>query len=36
VAATYLEEYVWVLLIIGLAVLAIVFLWKHFVGSQDE
>jgi hypothetical protein len=36
VAATYLEEYVWILLIIGLAVLAIVFLWKHFVGSQDE
>jgi len=36
VAATYLEEYVWVLLIIGLAVLAIVFLWEHFVDSQDE
>ena len=35
VAATYLEEYVWILLIIGLAVLVIVFLWKHFVGSQD-
>ena len=36
VAATYLEEYVWILLIIGLAVLAIVFLWKHFVGSQSD
>jgi hypothetical protein len=36
VAATYLEEYVWLLLIIGLAVLVIVFLLKHFAGSQDE
>ena len=35
VAATYLEEYVWVLVIIGFAVLIIVFLWKHFVGSED-
>jgi hypothetical protein len=35
VAATYLEEYVWILLIIGLVVLAIVFLLKHFAGSQD-
>ena len=35
-AATYLEEYVWIFLIIGLAVLAIVFLWKHFAGSQDK
>ena len=35
VAATYLEEYVWVLLIIGLAILVVVFLLKHFVGSQD-
>jgi hypothetical protein len=34
-AATYLEEYVWILLIIGLAVLVLVFLWNHFVGSQD-
>jgi hypothetical protein len=34
VAATYLEEYVWVLLIIGLAILVVVFLLKHFVGSQ--
>jgi len=34
VAATYLEEYVWILLIIGLAVSAIVFLWKQFAGSQ--
>jgi len=36
VAATYLEEYVWVLLIIGLAVLAIVFYSNHFAGSLDE
>jgi hypothetical protein len=36
VAATYLEEYVWLLLIIGLAVLAIVFLLNHFAGSLDE
>jgi len=35
VAATYLEEYVWLLLIIGLAVLAIVFMIKHFVDSQN-
>jgi len=35
VAATYLEEYVWVLLIIGLAILVVVFVLKHFVGSQD-
>ena len=35
VAATYLEEYVWVLLIIGLVVLAIALLWKHLVGSED-
>ena len=35
VAATYLEEYVWILLIIGLVVLAIALLWKHFVGSED-
>jgi len=35
VAATYLEEYVWILLIIGLAVLALVFLLKHFSSSQD-
>ncbi|MGB9438507.1 MAG: hypothetical protein WCB15_11230 [Desulfobacterales bacterium] len=35
VAATYIEEYVWVLVIIGLAVLIIVSLWKHFVGSED-
>jgi len=35
VAATYLETYVWVLVIIGLVVLAIVFLWKHLVGSED-
>ena len=34
VAATYLEEYVWVLLIIGLAILVVVFVLKHFVGSQ--
>ena len=35
VAATYLEEYVWILVIIGLVVLAIALLWKHFVGSED-
>jgi hypothetical protein len=35
VAATYLEEYVWILLLIGLAVLVLVFLWKHVAGSQD-
>jgi hypothetical protein len=35
VAATYLEEYVWVLLIIGLAVLAIVILLKYVVDSQN-
>ncbi len=32
VAATYLEEYVWVFLIIGLAVLAIVFILKQYAG----
>jgi hypothetical protein len=36
VAATYLEEYVWVLVIIGLVVLAIALLWKHLVGSEDR
>ena len=35
VAATYLEEYVWILLLIGLAVLVLVFLLKHVAGSQD-
>jgi hypothetical protein len=35
VAATYLEEYVWVLVIIGIVVLAIVTLWKYFVGSEE-
>jgi hypothetical protein len=33
VAATYLEEYVWILLIIGLLVLAIVFILKRYAGG---
>ena len=35
VAATYLETYVWVLVIIGLVVLAIALLWNYLVGSED-
>ena len=34
VAATYLEEYVWILFIIGLLALAAVFLFKRFVGGR--
>jgi hypothetical protein len=34
VAATYLEEYVWILVIIAAVILAIVFLLKRFVGTR--
>ena len=34
VAATYLEEYVWMLVIIAMVILAIVFLLKRFVGPR--
>jgi hypothetical protein len=34
VAATYLEEYGWILLIIGLSVLAFVFLLKRYAGGR--
>ena len=33
VAATYLEEYVWILLILGLSVLAMVFILKRYAGG---
>ena len=36
VAATYLEEYVWMLVIIAMVILAIVFLLKRFVGPRPE
>jgi flagellar biogenesis protein FliO len=36
VAATYLEEYVWMLVIIALVILAVVFLLKRFVGPRPE
>jgi uncharacterized membrane protein YesL len=35
VAATYLEEYVWILLIAGLAVLIVLFLLKYLAGPQE-
>jgi hypothetical protein len=35
VAATYLEEYVWMLVIIALVILAVVFLLKRYAGRQD-
>ncbi len=34
VAATYLEEYVWILVIIAAVILAIVFLLKRFTGTR--
>ena len=34
VAATYLEEYVWILVIIAAVILAVVFLLKRFVGTR--
>jgi hypothetical protein len=33
VAATYLEEYVWMLVIIALVILAVVFLLKRYAGG---
>jgi hypothetical protein len=36
VAATYLEEYVWILVIVAIVIIALVFLLKRFVGGEDR